>query len=93
MTNQTPNGLFVCVSNAGKAVMAQHLMRHIAGDSITALSAGTNANARVNGSLGVCGDAVVSSTAVIFRRPDEAISAISQRVVPMLDLRGKRARL
>jgi len=43
--------------------------------------------------LGVCGDAVVSSTAVIFRRPDEAISAISQRVVPMLDLRGKRARL
>src|ERR1700677_198029 len=43
MTARIPSVLFVCVSNAGKSVMAQHIMRHAAGDSITALSAGTNA--------------------------------------------------
>jgi arsenate-mycothiol transferase len=48
MTARTPSVLFICVSNAGKSVMAQHLMRHAAGDSITALSAGTNAKAGVN---------------------------------------------
>jgi arsenate-mycothiol transferase len=48
MTGHTPSVLFVCVSNAGKSVMAQHLMRHTAGDSISALSAGTNAKTGVN---------------------------------------------
>lgn len=40
--------LFVCVSNAGKSVMAQGLMRHLAPTQITALSAGTNAKGAVN---------------------------------------------
>lgn len=44
----TPTVLFVCVSNNGKSVMAQHLMRHIAGDRITAISAGTHAKPGVN---------------------------------------------
>ena len=48
MTSHAPSVLFVCVSNAGKSVLAQHLMRHAAGDSITALSAGTNAKTGVN---------------------------------------------
>jgi arsenate-mycothiol transferase len=48
VTSRTPAVLFICVSNAGKSVMAQHLMRHAAGDSITALSAGTNAKTGVN---------------------------------------------
>lgn len=38
-----PTVLFACVSNTGKSVMAQHLMRHTAGQTITALSAGTQA--------------------------------------------------
>jgi arsenate-mycothiol transferase len=48
MTARIPSVLFVCVSNAGKSVMAQHLMRHAAGDSINALAAGTNAKTSVN---------------------------------------------
>lgn len=40
--------LFVCVHNSGKSVMAQALMRHIAGQRITATSAGTDASPGVN---------------------------------------------
>lgn len=39
----TPTVLFVCVSNTGKSVMAQHLMRQTAGKEINAISAGTRA--------------------------------------------------
>lgn len=48
MTDTAPKVLFVCVSNNGKSVMAQHLMRHTAGDRITATSAGTHAKPGVN---------------------------------------------
>lgn len=47
-TRTLPTVLFVCVSNAGKSVMAQGLMRHIAGDSINAVSAGTHAKTSIN---------------------------------------------
>ena len=47
-TRSAPTVLFVCVSNAGKSVMAQHLMHRIAGTEINALSAGTHAKAEVN---------------------------------------------
>jgi arsenate-mycothiol transferase len=40
--------LFVCVSNNGKSVMTQGLMRKIAGDRITATSAGIRAKTGVN---------------------------------------------
>ena len=40
--------LFVCVSNAGKSVMAAGLMRRIAGPHIRVASAGTHAKTRVN---------------------------------------------
>ncbi|CAN5732679.1 hypothetical protein BH09ACT8_BH09ACT8_58690 [soil metagenome] len=43
-----PTVLFVCVSNAGKSVMAQGLMRHTAQGRINALSAGTHAKTEVN---------------------------------------------
>lgn len=43
-----PTVLFVCVSNAGKSVMAQGLMRHTAQRRINALSAGTHAKTEVN---------------------------------------------
>jgi arsenate-mycothiol transferase len=48
VTNSAPNVLFVCVSNAGKSVMAQGLMHHSAPTHITATSAGTHAKHRVN---------------------------------------------
>lgn len=44
----TPTVLFVCVHNSGKSVMAQELMRHTAGDRVTATSAGTDATGGVN---------------------------------------------
>lgn len=40
--------LFICVSNAGKSVMAAGLMRHIAGPQIHVTSAGTHAKNAVN---------------------------------------------
>ncbi len=40
--------LFVCVSNAGKSVMAAGLMRQIAGPQIRVASAGTQAKTAVN---------------------------------------------
>lgn len=43
-----PTVLFVCVSNAGKSVMAQGLMRHAAPGRVNALSAGTHAKTSVN---------------------------------------------
>ncbi|MCV7356861.1 arsenate-mycothiol transferase ArsC [Mycolicibacterium fluoranthenivorans] len=44
----TPKVLFVCVSNNGKSVMAQALLRHTAGERITTTSAGTKAKTGVN---------------------------------------------
>ncbi|WKG03932.1 low molecular weight phosphatase family protein [Mycolicibacterium sp. HK-90] len=40
--------LFVCVSNAGKSVMAAGLMRHLAAPNIHIRSAGTHAKTAVN---------------------------------------------
>lgn len=40
--------LFVCVSNAGKSVMAAGLMRRVAGPNIHVSSAGTHAKTAVN---------------------------------------------
>lgn len=40
--------LFVCVSNAGKSVMAAGLMRHLAAPNIDINSAGTHAKTAVN---------------------------------------------
>ncbi|APT10808.1 low molecular weight phosphatase family protein [Mycolicibacterium peregrinum] len=48
MTNSPPTVLFVCVSNAGKSVMAAGLMHHIAGTAIHVASAGTHAKTAVN---------------------------------------------
>ncbi|OBK49002.1 low molecular weight phosphatase family protein [Mycobacterium kubicae] len=43
-----PTVLFICVSNSGKSVMAQGLMRQCAGNRIHAISAGTHAKTAVN---------------------------------------------
>lgn len=48
MTQTPPAVLFVCVSNAGKSVMAQGLMQHTAPGQIIATSAGTDAKTSVN---------------------------------------------
>lgn len=48
MTAGPPTVLFVCVSNAGKSVMAAGLMRREAGPRVNVLSAGTHAKTAVN---------------------------------------------
>lgn len=48
MSESAQKVLFVCVSNAGKSVMAQGLMGHTAPSTITASSAGTAAKSSVN---------------------------------------------
>ena len=45
---QPPRVLFVCVKNGGKSQMAEGLMRHVAGASIEASSAGTHAGTSIN---------------------------------------------
>lgn len=41
MSSQIPTVLFVCVHNAGRSQMAAGFLRHLAGDSVQVLSAGT----------------------------------------------------
>ncbi len=41
MTTQTPTVLFVCVHNAGRSQMAAGYLRHLAGNTVTVLSAGS----------------------------------------------------
>ena len=48
MSDRAPTVLFVCVSNNGKSVMAEALMRNTAGSRVIATSAGTRAKAGVN---------------------------------------------
>lgn len=44
----TPTVLFVCVHNAGRSQMAAGWLRHLAGDRVTVLSAGSAPAASVN---------------------------------------------
>lgn len=45
---QPPRVLFVCVKNSGKSQMAAGLMRHLAGDTVTVTSAGTQPGTAIN---------------------------------------------
>ena len=48
MTQPQPTVLFVCVHNAGRSQMAAAYLRHLAGDRITVLSAGSQPADQVN---------------------------------------------
>ena len=48
MTGGRPTVLFVCVHNAGRSQMAAGFLRHIAGDRVEVLSAGSEPADRVN---------------------------------------------
>lgn len=48
MTLATPTVVFVCVHNAGRSQMAAGYLRHLAGDRIQVLSAGTAPASSVN---------------------------------------------
>jgi arsenate reductase len=43
-----PTVLFVCVHNAGRSQMAAGYLRHLAGDRVTVLSAGSEPGDRIN---------------------------------------------
>ena len=47
-TTAKPTVLFVCVHNAGRSQMASAYMRHLAGDRITVLSAGSQPADQIN---------------------------------------------
>ena len=57
-----PSVLFVCVKNGGKSQMAAALMRRVAGDAVTVLSAGT----RPGGTLNDASRAVVEEIGATF---------------------------
>ena len=44
----TPSVLFVCVHNAGRSQMAAGFLRHLAGDRVEVLSAGSQPAERIN---------------------------------------------
>jgi arsenate reductase (thioredoxin) len=44
----TPTVLFLCVHNAGRSQMAAGWLRHLAGDKVNVLSAGSAPGERVN---------------------------------------------
>jgi arsenate reductase len=46
--SHTPTVLFVCVHNAGRSQMAAGYLRHLAGDRVTVLSAGSQPADQVN---------------------------------------------
>ena len=46
--SEVPSVLFVCVHNAGRSQMAAGFLRHLAGDRVEVLSAGTEPAAEVN---------------------------------------------
>ena len=48
MTESKPTVLFVCVHNAGRSQMAAGFLRHLAGDRVTVLSAGSEPADQVN---------------------------------------------
>ncbi len=48
MTSDTPTVLFLCVHNAGRSQMAAGWMRHLAGDRVRVLSAGSEPADQVN---------------------------------------------
>ena len=48
MNDQTPSVLFVCVHNAGRSQMAAGWLRHLAGDRVEVLSAGSMPAEQIN---------------------------------------------
>ncbi len=70
--------LFVCVSNAGKSVMAAGLMRQIAGPTIHVSSAGTRAKTAVN-DLSVQAWQKSASTSATISRPTHRADARRRR--------------
>ncbi len=48
MAHHKPTVLFLCVHNAGRSQMAAAWLRHLAGDRVTVLSAGSTPAERVN---------------------------------------------
>jgi arsenate reductase len=48
MTDSKPTVLFVCVHNAGRSQMAAGYLRHLAGDRVEVLSAGSEPKDQIN---------------------------------------------
>lgn len=90
MTVRTPTVLFVCSGNAGKSQMAAAAARLVAGDAMTALSAGTAPKAAVNPlSAAVMAEIGADLTGEVPKAVDPAVLADADRVVVL----GSQARV
>lgn len=74
---ERPEVLFVCVQNAGRSQMASALLRSIAGDRVSVLTAGSEPAPRVNQAIVAVLDEVGVSIAGEFPKPltDEVVRA------------------
>lgn len=90
MTDDRPLVLFVCKSNAGKSQMAEALLREIAGDAITAVSAGTAPGSAINDQSAVAVGEVGADMSGGTPKPvDPELVRIADRVVVL----GREAQL
>ena len=77
-----PSVLFLCVHNAGKSQTAAALMRHLAGDTVTVYSAGTDPDSAVSASAVAALAEIGVSTGDEQPKPiDPAVLASVDRIV------------
>ncbi len=77
-----PSVLFVCVKNGGKSQIAAALMRHVAGDRVDVMSAGTEPGGALNSEAEQAVAEVGASMAGEFPKPiDSTVLARADRVV------------
>ncbi len=84
MTVEKPSVLFVCVHNAGRSQMAAGWLRHLAGDSVTVRSAGSDPAQDVNpAAVAAMTEVGIDISTAVPRRLTDADAAASDVVVTM----------
>jgi len=84
MTAEKPGVLFVCVHNAGRSQMAAGWLRHMAGDSVTVRSAGSDPAQAVNPvAVAAMAEVDIDIAGAVPRRLTDADAAASDVVVTM----------
>ncbi len=84
MTVEKSGVLFVCVHNAGRSQMAAGWLRHLAGDSVTVRSAGSDPAQAVNpAAVAAMAEVGIDISGAVPRRLTDADAAASDVVVTM----------
>ncbi|WP_341579226.1 metalloregulator ArsR/SmtB family transcription factor [Microbacterium schleiferi] len=76
-SDTTPSVLFVCVQNAGRSQLAAGILRHLAGDTVTVRTAGSEPTTDVRSTIVTALDEIGVSIGNEFPKPltDEAVRA------------------